>query len=55
MQPQNGQLSAGFITIPEAINLINKDTRDDATVDLSWMVKNIRIKTEGVDKRSLFI
>jgi len=41
MQPQNGQLSPGFITIDEAINLINKDTRDKATVDLAWMANNI--------------
>ena len=41
MQPQNGQLSPGFITIDEAINLINKDTRDVATVDLAWMANNI--------------
>lgn len=41
MQPQNGQLSPGFITIDEAINLINKDTRDKATVDLEWMARNI--------------
>ena len=41
MQPQNGQLSEGFITLDEAINLINKDTRDEATVDLDWMIRNI--------------
>ena len=51
MQPQNGQLSAGFITITEAINLINKDTRDDATVDLSWMVKNIHYIQENKNFR----
>ena len=51
MQPQNGHLSAGFITIPEAINLINKDTRDDATVDLSWMVKNIHFIQENKNFR----
>lgn len=38
---QNGQLTPGFITIDEAINLINKDTRDKATVDLAWMANNI--------------
>lgn len=37
----NGQLAPGFITIDEAINLINKDTRDKATVDLDWMANNI--------------
>lgn len=41
MQPQNGQLSPGFITIDEAIKLINKDTRNKATVDLAYMVRNI--------------
>lgn len=41
MQPQNGQLSKGFIPVEDAIKLIRKDTRDDATVDLDFMVKNI--------------
>lgn len=41
MQPQNGQLSKGFITVEEAIKIINKDTREKATVDLDWMAKNI--------------
>lgn len=41
MQPQNGQLSKGFIPVEDAIALIRKDTRDDATVDLDYMVKNI--------------
>lgn len=41
MQPQNGQLSKGFIPVDQAIELIKKDTRDDATVDLDFMVKNI--------------
>lgn len=41
MQPQNGQLSKGFITLEEAINLINKDTREKAALDLDWMAKNI--------------
>lgn len=41
MQPQNGQLSKGFIPVDKAIELIKKDTRDDATVDLAYMVKNI--------------
>lgn len=41
MQPQNGQLSKGFIPVEQAIALIRKDTRDDATVDLDFMVKNI--------------
>ena len=37
----NGQLSPGFITIDDAIALINKDTRNKATVDLAWMANNI--------------
>lgn len=41
MQPQNGQLSPGFITIDEAVKLIKKDTRKNATVDLAWMANNI--------------
>lgn len=41
MQPQNGQLSKGFIPVEKAIELIKKDTRDNATVDLDFMVKNI--------------
>ena len=41
MQPQNGQLSKGFIPVEDAIKLIRKDTRDEATVDLDFMVKNI--------------
>lgn len=41
MQPHNGQLSPGFITIDDAIALINQDTRDKATVDLAWMANNI--------------
>lgn len=41
MQPATGQLSNGFITIPEAIKIINSDKREDAAVDLDWMAKNI--------------
>lgn len=41
MQPQNGQLSKGFIPVEKAVELIKKDTRSKATVDLDYMVKNI--------------
>lgn len=60
MQPQNGQLSKGFIPVDKAIELIKKDTRNKATVDLSWMAnnrnyiqenKNFRIPLMESDKR----
>lgn len=35
------QLPAGFVTVEEAINLIKKDKRDDAVVDLQFLVRNI--------------
>lgn len=38
MQPT---LPKGFITIEEAVNLINSDTRKDAKVDTRWLVKHI--------------
>lgn len=41
MQPQNGQLSKGFIPVQQAIKLIQKDTRDDAVVDLDYLANNI--------------
>lgn len=39
MQPRN--LPKGFITIDEAIELINSDTRSEAKVDTKWLVKHI--------------
>lgn len=51
MQPQNGQLSQGFIPVDEAIKLINKDTRNKATVDLSWMIRNIHYIQENKNFR----
>ena len=62
MQPQNGKLSKGFIPVEQAIALINKDTRDEATVDLDWMAnnrdyiqdnKNFRIPLMKSDKRKI--
>ena len=39
---QNNQpLPSGFITVEDAIALIQKDRRDDATVDLQFLVNNI--------------
>lgn len=38
MQPT---LPKGFITIEEAIKLINSDTRKDAKVDTKWLVSHI--------------
>lgn len=39
--PDKAALPHGFITIDEAIALINKDSRDNATVDIKWMMENI--------------
>ncbi len=38
MQPT---LPNGFITIEDAVKLIQSDTRSDAKVDTSWLVKHI--------------
>lgn len=38
---QSSKLPNGFITIKEAIDLINSDTRKDAKVDTSFLVNNI--------------
>lgn len=51
MQPQNGQLSPGFIKVEDAINLIKQDTRDNATLDLDWMTKNIHYINENKNFR----
>lgn len=40
MQPTT-QYAPGFIPVEEAIALINKDTRDNATVDLQFLTNNI--------------
>lgn len=41
MQPTTGSLNPGFVTIEDAIALIKKDKRDDATVDLAFLANNI--------------
>ena len=41
MQPNNVQLPNGFISLEKAIELIEKDTPSEATVDLDWMTNNI--------------
>lgn len=51
MQPQNGQLSKGFIPVEQAIALIKKDERDEAAVDLSYMANNINYIQEGKNFR----
>lgn len=38
---QNSNLPNGFITIQEAIDLINEDTRSDAKVDTAFLVAGI--------------
>lgn len=35
------QLSPGFITVDEAINMINSETRDNPRVDISRLAENI--------------
>lgn len=40
MQPTNN-LMPGFITVEDAVALIKKDKRDDATVDLQFLANNI--------------
>lgn len=39
--PNKAQLPNGFVTVQEAIDLIGKDTRDNAVVDTKWMMENI--------------
>lgn len=38
---ENNSLPNGFISIDDAIKLIESDTRDDAKVDVQYMVKHI--------------
>lgn len=40
MQP-SGSLPEGFITVEQAVKLINSDTRAKATVDMRYLVNNI--------------
>lgn len=37
----NKTLPNGFITVEEAVKLINSDTRDNAVVDTQWLVSRI--------------
>lgn len=49
MQPTNQQLNPGFVTIEDAIKLIRSDKRDDAKVDLQFLVNNIPyMRVKGV-------
>lgn len=49
MQPANRQLNPGFVTIEDAIKLIQSDRRDDAKVDLQFLVNNIPyMRVKGV-------
>lgn len=41
MQPNAQQLRPGFVTVEDAIKLIQADKRDDAKVDLQFLVNNI--------------
>lgn len=36
------KIPIGFISVDDAIKLIKADRRDNATVDLSWLVRNFR-------------
>lgn len=51
MQPQNGQLSKGFVPVEQAIKIIQKDRRDKAAVDLDWLALNRHFIQEGKNFR----
>ena len=38
---QNGNIPTGFITVEEAIKLIESDTRSNAKVDISFLLRNL--------------
>ena len=42
MQPSTTQLSPGFITVDEAVKLIQSDTRDNPVVDMDYLVSRIK-------------
>lgn len=42
MSPTSGQLSPGFSTIDEAVELIKQDTRQKPVVDMDWLVAHIK-------------
>ena len=49
MQPNRQQLNPGFVTIEDAIKLIQSDKRNDAKVDLQFLVNNIPyMRVKGV-------
>ena len=39
---QNDNLSPGFITIDEAVELIKSDTRQNPVVDMDWLISRIK-------------
>lgn len=42
MQPSTTQLSPGFITVDEAVKLIQSDTREHPVVDMDYLVSRIK-------------
>ena len=42
MQPSAKQLSPGFITVDEAVKLIQSDTREHPVVDMDYLVSRIK-------------
>lgn len=41
MQPSNNNLSPGFITVEDAVELIKSDTRENPVVDMDYLVAHI--------------
>ena len=41
MQPSNNNLSPGFITVEDAVELIKSDTRENPVVDMDYLVTHI--------------
>lgn len=42
MQPSTNQLSPGFITVDDAVKLIQSDTRENPVVDMDYLVSRIK-------------
>lgn len=42
MQPSTTQLSPGFITVDEAVKLIQSDTREHPVVDMDYLISRIK-------------
>lgn len=42
MSPTSGQLSPGFSTVDQAVELIKQDTRQNPVVDMDWLVAHIK-------------